>query len=201
MDRNPLGLALVVAIILGAPAVIIGLAVAAYPVLVVPALIVATVVWIGAIIVGWLLLQIRDLRTEVADLKGQKEQEAPAPPSPATDSRMWDEVETIDLFLEEGLWKPTNRHRFHESATLRVTVTGPKRFVVHLATDIVDSGPRKPKYASVERAAETKSLRRTFTIPKEGEYALVVEPSGASGFWVKVHVEVEYVPGVIGFDW
>ena len=114
---------------------------------------------------------------------------------------MWEEVETIELYLEDGRWKPTNLHKFHESSTLRVTASGAKRFVIHLATDIVDSGPRKPKFTSVEKTSETKSLRRSFTIPKEGEYALVVEPLGASSFWVKVHVEVEYVPGAISFDW
>src|SRR5437899_5600147 len=98
-------MAVVVAVIVGAPAVIIGLAVAAYPFLLVPALVAATVVWIGSLVVGWLLIQIRDLRSEVADLKGQKEQAptvAPPPPAPG-----WADVLNAKLVLEDGDWKAT----------------------------------------------------------------------------------------------
>jgi hypothetical protein len=191
-------LTLVVAIVLGAPAVIIGLAVAAYPFLVVPALIAATVVWIGSLVVGWLLIQIRDLRAQVAGLRDQAPATQPAP----TDSRMWEEVETIELYVEEGMWKPTSLHRFREGAKLRVTAKGSRRFVAHLATDIDDNeSPRKRKFASVERAAETKNLRRFFTIPKDGQYAFVFEPRGLSTLVITVHVEVEYVPGAVSFDW
>jgi hypothetical protein len=183
-------------VVVGLPALIIAVAAGAFPEYRVM-LVVALVVLLAGAVILWLGLRNRELETDVQDLRVKASSTTP----PVSDGRMWQDLETVELLLE-GWWKSASARHFPADSTIRVTASGDKRFIVHLATDIVEStSPRKRKFRAIESSAEGKNLRRTFDIKAEGDYAIVVEPLGNASFWVKVTTELEYVSRGIRADW
>ncbi len=186
--------------IVGLPSIIIVVALAAFPGWAVYLLAALLVVWVAAI-VAFLALRNLKLQAEVGtlrkalqDAKGKPEPE-PKLPTPTTTASAWKLLEEIDLLLDGG-WQPTRTFHLRDDDTIRVTATGKNRFVLHLATNL-----KKRTYESVEATAETMSVTRLFDVAYEGDYAVVVSPVGDAPFHVKVRVERELKPGVIGFEW
>ena len=183
-------------VVVGLPAVIIAVAAGAFPEYRV-ALVVALVILLAGAVILWLVLRNRELESDLEDLKSKPSAAA----APVSDGRMWQDIETVELLLE-GWWKSASARHFSARSTIRVTASGDKRFIVHLATDIVEStSPRKRKFRAIESSAEGKNLRRTFDIKAEGDYAIVIEPVGNASFWVKVTTELEYIAGGLGANW
>ena len=143
-------------------------------------------VLVGAVVL-WQFLRISELQTENTGLKRRPQT---PPPEPG-----WDEVLNVKLVLEDGDWKATSSFKVEAGKAIRVTAVAPKRFVLHLATDVVDDAPiRKRKFQSVERTPEAMQVTRTFEVAKAGTYAIVLAPAGISTFRADVKVERESEP-------
>jgi len=144
-------------VVVGLPALIIAVAAGAFPEYRV-ALVVALVVLLAGAVILWLVLRNRELETDLEDLKAKPSAAA----APVSDGRMWQDLETVELLLE-GWWKSASERHFAAGSTIRVTASGDKRFIVHLATDIVEStSPKKRKFTPVMTSAETTSVTRMF---------------------------------------
>ena len=132
-------------------------------------------------------LRIRELEAENASLP-QTQMPPPLPPAAG-----WKDVVNAKLVLEDGDWKATISFKVEAGRTIRMTATARSRFVLHLATDVIDDAPtRKRSFNSVERPLEAMQVTRTFGVTKAGNYAIVLVPAGISRFHAEVKVEREY---------
>ena len=187
-----------------APPVIAGLLAVAFPNLVLYLLGALIAVWVVAVLL-WQYFRILDLQSKVEKLEQQpKPKSAPiekSPPKPKSQlvsvpvGGSWKMLESIELYLEVDGTKVTKTHHLSAGTTLRVTVTGSKRFHARLATDLqFRQHTREPslwKWSTVEEFSETKNLQQLYDISEEKDYAIVVEPAGRSPFWVSVKIEQE----------
>ena len=122
---------------------------------------------------SWLVHRLRTLQSELATNKqNQKPGESPG----------WETLEEVDLFLEG--WKSTQVFYLQKDDKIRVTASGPKRFTVHLASDLSTK-----KFKSLRKTSETKSWTGTWEMNADGSYAIVIEPAGETPFWVKTRVD------------
>ncbi len=187
-------------LIVGLPSLIIVVALAAFPEWAVYFLVALVVLWVVAI-VAYLGLGNLKLQTEVQTLtkalEEAKDKVEPEPklPAPTATGSAWKLLEEIDLLLDGG-WQPTRKFHLSADDTIRVTATGKNRFILHLVTNL-----RRRLYDSLEATAETMSVTRLFDVASEGDYAVVVSPVGDAPFHVKVRVERELKPTVIGSNW
>jgi hypothetical protein len=128
--------------------------------------------WIVSVI-SWLILRVRNLETQLESGKpNQKPEELSG----------WENLEAIDLYLEG--WKASQTFELKKGDKIRVTASGPKRFILHLAGDL-----SAKRFKSLRRTSETKNWVGTWDIESEGGYAIVAEPLGDSPFWVKIRVD------------
>jgi hypothetical protein len=158
--------------IIAIPSIIIGMLPLAFP---------RTVIWIiGGLVAfwiacgfSWLVLRVRTLQSEL-----EKEKKSQKP----LESTGWETLEEVDLFLEG--WRSTQVFTLQKDDKIRVTASGPKRFIVHLASDLSTK-----RFKSLKKTSETKSWTGTWETNAEGSYAIVLEPAGGSPFWVRIRVD------------
>jgi len=169
------------AVVLALPTVILAL----LP-LVVPEL----TVWLlgGAVaflVVGVIALQqvkIRELSKENVELREANTGQGPRFVTP----KFFQTLGSVSLYLEG--WKATEPHRLRKGDRIKVSVSGDHRFKAHLAHT---PRAKAKRFESLKSSAETKDWRGLWEIDADGEYVIVVEPSGDSPFWVRVDVELE----------
>jgi len=175
--------------IAGLPTVILGVLVVAFPGAAVLLLVILVGLWVAMAFL-WVVLLNQELRTENRRLMEDSASDALVPP-PALHEWAepgWNLLEEIDLILE-GSWEKTKTFRLETGASIRTSVTGKNRFVVHLATDIT-----KRKYRSTEASGPTVKLTRIWKIASAGDYTFVVNPIGDAPFHALVRVEEQRRP-------
>ena len=168
MNRERVVWAFIVAI----PSAVIGLLPLAFPDIIIWVIGGLITFWLGCIMT-WLTLKIKSLESQLVDSQTAQKSE---------ESHGWENLETIDLFLEG--WKASQIFEFKRGDRVRVTSSGPKRFILHLAQDITAK-----RFRSIRKTSETRNWTGTWDIELEGSYAIVAEPGGGTPFWVTVRID------------
>ena len=158
--------------IIAIPSIVIGMLPLAFPRMVIWIIGGLVAFWIVCAF-SWLVWRLRMVQSELEENKrNQKPLESPG----------WETLEEVDLFLEG--WKSTQVFLLHKDDKIRVTASGPKRFIVHLASDLSTK-----KFKSLRKTSETKSWTGTWEMNADGSYTIVVEPAGETPFWVNIRVD------------
>jgi hypothetical protein len=160
------------AFIVAIPSIIIAMLPLAFPQLILWLIGALAAFWILCVFV-WLVLRVVKLQSELATSSMKpKPNEQPG----------WETLEEVDLYLEG--WKSTQLFGLNKDDKIRVTASGPKRFTVHLASDLSTR-----RYRSLKKTSETKNWSGIWDVSSDGSYAIVAEPVGGSAFWVKIRVD------------
>jgi hypothetical protein len=160
------------AFIVAIPSTIIALLPLAFPHLILWIIGGLAAFWIICVF-SWLVLRVRTLQSELEVNKQNRK------PNGASG---WETLEEVDLYLEG--WKSTQIFGLLKDDRIRVTISGPKRFTVHLASDISTK-----KFRSLRKTSETKNWTGTWDINADGSYGIIAEPVGETPFWVRIRVD------------